>query len=163
MKQRGFVLMTVILILTVMTLLVVADFRWLIQDWKHWVAWQHFEECNQQLDHIAESVAEKLVLKASRSCRLDEQLNDERIKAIIAENSCVIMQQYHYGITDLGVYPCVKLASKLSTHHWLVSMMDEQLPHRLLQLRLVTAESDELCVKNRIVYVKSGVLTRRWG
>ncbi|MGV3740033.1 MAG: hypothetical protein ACO1N3_01910 [Gammaproteobacteria bacterium] len=163
MKQQGFVLMTVIIILSVMTLLVVADFRWLIWDYKQWMAMHNFQERNQQLALIAESVAEKLVLNAPRSCVLDIQFKDQQMKPIIAENTCIVMQQYHYGITDLGVYPCVKLSSKLSTHHWLVTIMDEQLPNRLLQLRVVTAEADEFCEKNQIVKVKAGILTHRWG
>lgn len=161
MKQQGFILMTVILILMVMTLWLVNDFRGVILEWKRSNALHRFQERSQQLDHIAEAFALKFSNK--KICRLEEQLNDEQIKHLIAKNACVFAGKYHYGVTDLGVYPCVKLSSKLSTHHWLISMMDPDLPKRLVQLRVVTAETDEFCDKNQVSYVKAGILVRRWG
>lgn len=161
MKHHGFVLMTLILILSVVTLLVIADLRWLILDKKRLLAIQRFQEKNQQLDRLADKMALGLVYKLHRPCQLDQHLSDAEIKQYIASNACVIEQHYHYGITDLGIYPCIHLTTKNSTHHWLVSMMDEQLPHRLIQLRVVTPE-EALCVKKQIIYVPAEILSRRW-
>ena len=44
MKQQGFVLMTIIIILTVLTSLVVANLRWVALDWKRYTDLHRFQE-----------------------------------------------------------------------------------------------------------------------
>lgn len=161
MKQSGFVLVTVIVILTVLTGLVMANMRWIAVDWRRYNDLERFQKQIQKIEDIAETLAAKLANHALQGCILSDQ-NQESIKFNMMYKGCGIAEHYRYGLTDLGVFPCVKLPSKLSTHHWLLTVIDEQVKHRWLQLRIATAEPYQPCQYSRPVTVQPGVLTRHW-
>ncbi|MBP6918581.1 MAG: hypothetical protein KBB94_06675 [Legionellaceae bacterium] len=161
MKQQGFVLMTIIIILTVLTSLVVANLRWVALDWKRYTDLHRFQEKVMHLEQIAEALGARLGNNALHGCILDNQ-NDAALQSTLLDKGCKFAQHYCYGISDLGVFPCVKLSPKLSTHHWLLTVIDEQLPNKWLQLRIATAEPYQPCHGSRAVYVQNGVLTRYW-
>ena len=161
MKQQGFVLMTIIIILTVMTSFVVANLRWVALDWKRYTDLHRFQEKIMHLEQIAEDLGARLESNVLHGCILDNQ-DAAVLQSNLLHNGCKFSQHYRYGITDLGVFPCVKLSPKLSTHHWLLTVKDEQLPNKWLQLRIATAEPYQPCQGGRAVYVQSGILTRYW-
>jgi hypothetical protein len=161
MKQPGFVLITVIVILSVLTGLVMANMRWIAVDWRRYNDLQRFQKQIQKIEDVAETLGAKLANHALQGCILANQ-DEESTKFDMMHKGCRIAEHYRYGITDLGVFPCVKLPSKLSTHHWLLTMVDEQLNHKWLQLRIATAEPYQPCQHGRPVTVQSGILTRHW-
>ncbi len=160
MKQQGFVLITIILMLTVMTSLVFANMRWVTLYWKRYTDLQRFEERMTQFERMADSLANRFEGHPQVGCFIKYQ-DDEVLKQSILQNGCKVASYYRYGIHDLGVYPCVKFASTLSSHHWLLSVMDERLPHKLLQLRIATPVPEQPCPKTQIVTIQHSFLTRR--
>ena len=160
MKRQGFVLITVILMLTVMSLLVVANMRWVTLYWKRQMDLQRFQENMIQFDQMVYKMADGFDDHPRASCFINTQ-DTEQLKQTIWHNGCKLSPYYRYGVTDLGVYPCVKFSPTLSTHHWLLSVMDERLPHRMLQCHIATPILEQACPKTQVVMIQDGFLTRR--
>ena len=162
MKHQGFVLITVIFLLNMLSIFVIAELRWIIADSKRVQAFQQFQEKMQGLDRITERLAEQFIYKIHADCLIKEVIQDEQMKQNITKNTCVVQEHYHYGISDLGIYPCVRLTKKVGVHHWLLSVMDTDLPNHMVQLRITTPEESAICDKKPIIYIPLGILTRSW-
>lgn len=160
MKRQGFVLITVILMLTVMTLLVVANMRWVNLYWRRHMDLQRFQEHMMQFEQMADKMAARFDNHPQASCFINTQ-NTEQLKQTIWKNGCRLSPFYRYAVTDLGVYPCVKFSSIISTHHWLLSVMDERLPHRMLQCHIATPILGQSCPKTQVVMIQNSFITRR--
>ena len=161
MKQQGFVLITLMVILMVLTGLVVANMRWIVVDWRQYHHLLRLQKQRDQCEDIAEKLSTQIGMQRLQNCILGYQ-KDALLKFNVLHKGCPIGDHYWYGITDLGVFPCVKLSSKLSTHHWLLTIVDERRNHSFLQLRIASAESYHPCHHSRPIIVQPGILTRRW-
>ena len=161
MRQQGFVLMTIVLLLTVVTTLVLANLRWVALDWKRCYDLHHYQQKLRNTEQIAEQVAGKFANNPGLLCGYADQLTPPS-SAVLLERGCRISEHYRYLITDLGLFPCIKLSSKLSTRHWLLSMLDEQLPNHRLQFRIVSAEPSQPCPGSAVIVVQTNILTRMW-
>lgn len=160
MKQQGFLLITVLLILTVMTLLVMANMRWVIGYGKRYHDWIQYQDRISKLEHIGNKLGTEFLDNAPSACFLFNQ-DDSQLKHIMIQHGCKISEHYRYGVYDLGLYPCIKFSPTLSTHHWLVTVMDTRLPNVLLQIRVALPIATEICQDAQIRYVKKPVLTWR--
>lgn len=160
--EKGFVFVTILIILTVLTVLVVANMRWITLDWKRYADMQQFQERVIGLEQMAEALGQGLVGHPPNNCVMDYQLDNKVLVSSIKKNGCRMSQHYRYLLHDLGSFPCIRLTPKLGTHHWLLTVMDEQLPQKLLQLRIASSEPPQPCIESRAVYGVGGILTRHW-
>lgn len=160
MKQQGFVLITVVLILSVMTLLVIANMRWVTGYGKRYHDWIQYQDRIGQLEQIGDKLGAEFSDSVASNCFLFNQY-DNQLKRIIVQQGCKISEHYRYGVYDLGRYPCIHFSPTLSTHHWLVTVMDTRLPNVLLQLRIGLPVAAEICLDTQIRYVQNRVLTWR--
>ena len=160
--EKGFVFVTILIILTVLTVLVVANMRWVTLDWKRYSDMKKFQERVIGLEQIADLLGQELVGHVSHNCVLDYPADNKILVSSMKKNGCRISQHYRYLLNDLGSFPCVRLTPKLGTHHWLLTVMDEQLPHKPLQLRIASSEPSQPCLGQDAVYGVGGILTRHW-
>ena len=161
MKHQGFVLMTITVILAVLTALVAADLRWLALDWKRHSAWYHYQQQLSDVEQVAARLGAKFSTIPGSDCRLTH-LKQSATHALLLANGCKIAEHYRYGIRDLGLFPCVRLSKQLISHHWLLTVIDEQLPNQLFQYRIATPEPIQACHSGKVVYVALGPLTQYW-
>lgn len=160
--EKGFVFVTILIILSVLTVLVVSNMRWVSLDWKRYADMQQFQEHVISLEHMAEGLGHRLSEHPLKSCVIDCQTDNKLLIVSVKKHGCRISQHYRYLLNDLGGYPCVKLTPKLSTHHWLLTVIDEQLPQKVLQLRIASSEPAQPCPESRVVLGVGGILTRHW-
>lgn len=125
--------------------------RWLNLDWKRHRELTHFQEHILSLEQTAEQLAVRI----------------HQIKKVICpieylEKGCRISPYFRYALSDLGIEPCLKLGFKRSTHHWLLTVMDEQYPNKVLQLHIASSDSAQSCPTRQVVYIQEGILTRRY-
>ncbi len=159
MKQRGFVLITVVLMLSMMTLLVVANLLWVNLYCKRYHQMHQYQESILHLEQTAEVLATRVTHMQNSECVINQK-NDEKLKRTILPYGCLWAQHYRYAISDLGRYPCVRLAA-YSTHHWLLSVIDERRPQIMLQWRIATPIPLESCLDTQQIEIHTYFLTRR--
>lgn len=161
MKQNGFVLVAVMLMMTVMTALIIANMRWILLYKKRYQDLQRFQAYSLQFEEHANALAQQFDGHPSTACVSSSQ-NTASLKQEIGLHGCKFANDYRYMVQAMGDYPCVRFNSELSTQHWLLSAMDQHLPHRVLQFRIATPIPVQYCVKKQIVMIEESILTRHW-
>ncbi|PJD91411.1 MAG: hypothetical protein CK424_07255 [Legionella sp.] len=164
MKMRGFILMTVMLMMSVLSLLVLANIRLFTLSLKRHYQWHRYEETTAQLEHATTILAKQFVFHPSKSCLISVKKVQD-LKTAILHAGCVFDTKYRYGITDLGSLACVKSSHSqdaISTHHWLLSVMDTHEKQRMIQVRIATPGPQEFCPDTDISVIHPGVLTWRY-
>ncbi|RUR10934.1 hypothetical protein [Legionella septentrionalis] len=94
------------------------------------------------------------------------QGDDVRALALLLENNhgCIYKlagHSYVYALVDLGSYPCLSIqqnSSEFSSHHWLISVKDEQ--NTILQLRIAKPIHQLACIADKRI-IHSGVISWR--
>lgn len=160
-KEQGSILITIVMILSVLTVLVLANLRWLSLDWRRYEGLRRYEDRKAELEAVAENLGKRFSHHPQLLCSRSD-VEDTEIKSVILTKGCKAYQHYRFLAHDLGVLPCVKLSPEFSTHHWLLSILDEQLPLQVLQMRVVSAEAAQFCPATRVVFIQAPIVTRRW-
>lgn len=159
MKQHGFVLITVTLMLSMMTLLVVANLLWVNLSCKRYHQMHQYQENTLHLEQAAEVLAARMIRMRDSECMINQK-SDEKLKNTILLYGCLWAHYYRYAMSDLGAYPCVRLAT-YSTHHWLLSVIDERRPWIMLQWRIATPIPLTSCPDTQQIEIHKYLLTRR--
>lgn len=145
-KQSGFVLLTTILMIAILSLLVLS----LMQG-----VFLYIKGCNQIVTnhesfYRLEAVADKLVLShpaCSHGCTLVEGKHE-----------------YRYELEDLGVFPCLPIKVNnvvYSSRHWRITVAAIQPNPVILQLRIATIAGVAQCDGALPHTIRPGVLSWR--
>lgn len=160
MRQDGFVLATVMLMLTVMSVLVLANMRWVILYHKRYMDLHRYQRYMLQFEDSAYALAKQFDAFIDPACYMHKH-HLVSLEAEIRQHGCRYASNGHYIVEEIGLYPCVRFTPMLSTQHWLLSVMDDRLPHRVLQFRIATPVPVQLCEKNQIVMIERNILSQR--
>jgi len=161
--NRGFVLMTVVPILTVMTLLVLVNMKWVMRYHKRQHQWHAYQNRMALLDQAAETLAGQLEARGTQ-CMTPIQ-SDVQLFHHLLHRGCKFANNYQYLITDLGAYVCLKIKGsedESSTRHWLLSVLDPHLGRRFVQLRVAMPIPNQPCLWPKETVVQKGILTWRY-
>lgn len=157
MNAKGFVLLTLILVIHVLALLIFAEMRGVQGYLKMYHHIQQVHEARIQMMSVAETILKKIQNNPHQPCMMSED-KPGLIKKYLHEGGCVQGSDYHYAIADVGIYPCMGyFDSKTGTHHWLFNLLDREY-NRLLQIRFVTpAPSAVQCPSDRTILQKTSL------
>ena len=157
MTQKGVVLFTTMIMLSILTLLILSLMQAILLTVKasNQLAKRH--EVFYQLEAAAIQLSGSNFSHEEQACTVSEKNPNEVIELLQRHHGCIKMigrQSYRYLIVDLGAYPClrIKSGSQLkSSHHWLLSIATEGSVFEVLQLRIARAVDLVQCVGNEII------------
>lgn len=159
MKQDGFILLSVMILLATSALLVLS----LMND-----VWIYSNACQQSVGshralHAIETIATQLDVN-QLTCRDTQVSPNQLISHVKKGQGCVQRTKqgrYRYRIADLGLYPCLPI-SHYSSHQFYITIMALQSPYQILQLR-VAKRSNEVAVCQLLVHhpIGEGMMTWR--
>ena len=113
--QRGFVLLTTLLMIEVLTVLVLALMQSVYLDFKMSNQLQANHQAFIQLESIAKQMTRNISAHVSQNCKR-QALDPSQIEIdLIQKWGCEIRdnnQTYYYLFSDLGLYSCLKIVSK---------------------------------------------------
>ncbi len=177
MPKSGFVLLTVVVMLSVITGLILAQNKMIQLAMRR----QHLYANSQSREAELDAVTEQLVLGLmSTKAQLDSQraqgnrlkmnprfpadqavVNDTMLQKQLVEQGQDYAKHYRYLMSDLGDYPCMKLSGSHASHHWLLSLLDTEAPTRILILRIATPIQEQPCIEHPVAYHPVGLLSWR--
>lgn len=156
--------MTVMLMMSVLSLLVLANMRLITVSLKHHYQWHRYEERAAHLEYVADHLANAFARHPAKQCVIFAK-EDHPWRADRLYSACVFDTTYRYGVTDLGILACVKSAGSKeggSTHHWLLSVIDMHWKNHMIQIRIATLGPQEPCPATDVSVIRPGVLTWRY-
>ncbi len=156
--------MTVMFMMSVLSLLVLANMRLITLSLKRHYQWHRYEERAARLEDAADHLAHEFARHPAKQCVISVK-EDHPWRVDTLHSGCVFDTTYRYGVTDLGILACVKSARSKeggSTHHWLLSVMDMHWKHHMIQIRIATLGPQEPCPDTDVTVVRLGVLTWRY-
>lgn len=171
--QRGYILLTTLLMIGILTILVLSLMQSVYLDFKMSNQLTMNHQAFYQLESVAKKITNHISEYASQPCVIQEWDPNRVDTVLIRQHGCAIsdMQQtelkqtYRYIISDLGVYPCLEIVLddiRYSSHHWLISIMSERLPTYFLQIRTATIEQLRACELPNVRKISSGVMSWRY-
>jgi type II secretory pathway component PulJ len=164
-NKSGFVLLMVMILMSVMASLMAAHFKLVQLALRQQHLLRQFQERDMQLEDVAERLSRRIRPVFAVRLQRSETISLEGIalREFLLQHGAYYAKNYRYATTDLGNYPCIKImgATTQSTHHWLLNVIDERLPTRVIQMRMISAVPDELCRHEPVMYVFSGRMTWR--
>jgi type II secretory pathway pseudopilin PulG len=163
LPARGFILLTTLLLMVIMSVLVLTAMQQILLFAK---ALQHQKTQEMQFYEL-ESLAYRLISdKGIDAHCIKPEMDANAILAQVAKRGCVIQEgrlQYRYLIEDLGDYAClmVKFKDQMHpSHHTRITVMQNS---RYIQIRMIKkGESTNLC-EEEWGLLKEGVSCWRHG
>lgn len=149
-SEQGFMLMTTVLMISMISLLVISQMRsiWLYSKLNNQVQASHDKR------YALEAAAMSIRLLNQGPCVVNTIDLNQAIDQLLAKKACHwrdFGQDYLYLISYLGEYPCLQITSNnnvFSSEHWLVTVTIDE-PHAikqdLLQLRIATPSRQLAC------------------
>ncbi len=156
-RQTGIVLLTAMMMIVILALLVLS----LMQSIYLYIRSGNQVVMNHQQLSEMEHIITKLDLTQS-ACLVRDKNPNQLVEWVGAHQGCKFAQ-YTYVVEDLGLYPCLQMASgaiPLGSHHWLVTLVKTQAPHVVLQLRMAKPAETDICQLTAI-RIHQGVVSWR--
>lgn len=164
MKQGGFVLLTVMMLILTSALLVLSLMKGVLV----------YSKMSRQINsahhafYALEAIASKLNVNQF-ACR-DTQTNPNRLIDHLKKGQgceyAIKQERYRYTIVDLGLYPCLPMILKdnhYSSHQFYVTLMALQLPHRILQLRVAKLSNSMAACELSVTHpINEGIIAWRY-
>lgn len=163
MISRGFILLTTLVMMMVITAFILSMLKTVIL---------YSKITNQRYAHHKslyelETLIPQLMIKNDIHCLVQENDPNQMVQHLLKGRGCLWKQGqtiYYYLISDLGFYACLRtlLGQKwVSSHHWLVTVVVPS-PQQVLQLRIATPANDLPCDASRQKRIRSGVISWRY-
>lgn len=164
MKQMGFILLTTMLVMTIMSLLVISWMQSVIMYQKSLAV---LEEHQQRL-YDMQDIALKLNTTATQ-CRIDSFDFNLLRYALLHHRGCryqVGSRAYEYVLADWGEFPCLRIKKgkqSLASHHWLISIFETTHQQNILQIRVATPTiSTKICESSTLRFISQGMVSWRY-
>jgi hypothetical protein len=164
-KQKGIVLFTTIILLTLVALLTLSQLQ---------MAFLYYHALNQAVEkhqffYQLEAQANRLLLDkhwlAQGACIIKERNPNEVIELLKNKQGCVLShykQQFFYLVEDIGLFPCLQVQDDkvtYSTQHWRINMMTNEKYPGFLQLRFARLAKLATCENSKPRQIKVGLLS----
>lgn len=141
-RQQGFVLISIILLLGMVSLLLISQLEQLFKQHKVLNQYLQKEKHLQLMEQGIYQLASQGLQNSSGEMTLQKQT-------------------FFYQIEDLGVFPCLRIVSfqkSLPSRHWLIRLQSRTLFPRTMQLRLAkSSETDSPACKKNLRWIKEGL------
>jgi hypothetical protein len=167
-KQKGVVLFTTIILLTLVTLLTISQLQ---MAFLYYHALNQVVEKNQFLYQL-EAAANRLVLDESgplqQACIIKERNPNAVIEMLKNKQGCVLIhdkQQFFYLVEELGLFPCLQFQDTkvtYSTQHWRINIITDEKYSGFLQLRIARLAKLAACENAKPRQTKVGLLSWRY-
>ena len=163
-KQVGIVLLTTIIMISILSLLVLT----MLQAMHLYIKAGNASMSHHKLIYGLEDAAFRIIRSelSAASCIVNEKNPNHLNRLLVSGQGCPYInnkQHYSYLIADLGLYPCLQIASNNQndgSHHWWISVIAEQ--GDLLQLRIAQRMIGAICESRQQYYIHEGVLSWRY-
>lgn len=166
-KQKGMVLVTIILFLGLLTALLLTQSQALFIFYKAInqaiISDQHFYQLETEAMKLSRNVQ-----RLPHACMTTNNDPNDVINLLQHKQGCSFkkdQQQYFYLINDLGSFPCLQVKMRegtAGTYHWLVNVATETQKFQMLQLRVAMLQEASLCEKKESNLIKTGLLSWRY-
>jgi hypothetical protein len=103
-------------------------------------------------------------LPFSENCSIQETNPNTSINFLKNKQGCVLKFEQHlyfYTLQDLGLFPCLKIGNQ-SSHHWQLTLFENNLMPKILQLRIANPDQFLACIKYLSRAIKPGVQSWRY-
>ena len=159
--KSGFVLLSVLLILSLISGLILSQHRLILLSIRRQFLYAEHQHRLNQLDRVAERLI-RLIQNNPKTLRLSPIVEQPELLRQKLEHGNDYQDDYRYLLSDLGDYPCIKLPKGHASHHWLLTLRDKRSRLEVLQIRVASAIADKPCLNHPINYHPGGLLTYRF-
>lgn len=159
-KESGFIFTVTLLMITVMSLLLLASMQHILLYHKAINRQEESHKNFYNLENVARQLSQKYVALFAPNCVIKEDSQNQILHKLLHHQGCSLSNeglQYEYLIEDLGDFPCLIARSKnrmYATHHQRLSIVqfDKGRPLSFLQIRLIAAGKLANCfVKEHVI------------
>lgn len=144
-KEKGFIFTITLLMITVISLLLLASMQHILLYYKVINRQEESHKNFYNLENVARQLSQKYVPVSTPNCVIKEESQNQVLHKLLHHQGCSLSNeglQYEYLIEDLGDFPCLIAGSKnpkYATHHQRLSVvqLDKGRPLSFLQVRLI--------------------------
>ncbi len=160
--QSGFVLVTTMMMLAVLTLLILS----VMQGGLLYIKSGNQIVMNHRLFYQMERIANRLDLTTTH-CMVQGKNPNQLIQMLLNHQGCIHADGSHrfaYVIEDLGLFPCLQVMvdeAGQGSHHWLVTIVALEPPQMVLQMRIAKPEATLICSLLPVNQISSGIVSWR--
>ena len=166
-KSSGMVLFTSMVMLAVLSMLILSLMQAIFLYIKASSQLANRHQTFYQLEAVANQLRLSTLSEVSDSrCVVQEKSPNEVIDKLNHHLGCERIEgtkSYVYLITDLGEYPCLQVESAgifLGSHHWLITIANQEVPNEVLQLRTANPVHSTQCEGTSTV-IHAGIVSWR--
>ncbi len=163
--QQGIILLSTLLMVTLLTLFVVAQLHFVFLYHRALNAELHAQQDFYQLEAEANQLALRNWSKAS-ACTLEAENLDKVMSLLKKEKACSLSrsnQRYFYLVEKLGIFPCLQTQSQVGTYHVRISLLKAGSSPSLLQLRIARPQPfTSSCESKDTVLVTQSLISWRY-
>lgn len=160
--QTGFVLMTTVLMIAMLTVLIVSSMKalWLYVKASHQVVRTH--DLFQKMERFASQVD-----VTHSTCTISDKTPNQLLEWLSTHAGCTVHDNgddYRYLVGDSGDYPCLHIiqsGTHHSSHHWILTVTSPDLKEVFLQIRMALPTKKLSCEPESIRVIRTGVLSWR--
>lgn len=157
MKFSGFVLISVLIILSIEAMSVIIALE-------STARYLNLTSQNVRMDtetYLLEAVGHAIIANQLHECITDEK-DPNRVLNLTQNQGCeYVISEHHFRflISDLGQYLCLRI-NQHSSHHWLITVSTISMPRQILQIRYAMPESEDIC-KDEAHVIPGGIISWR--
>ena len=167
-QEKGVILLTTILMITLLSMLVVSLLQMVFLYVKTSAALIEKHKAFYRAEASAHRLFTKQHFLKNASCKTDESDPNRVLSLLRKKQGCVFQDNdysYHYFFEDRGVYSnlCINAGdTQLSTHHWQLSMVQDSPQLSLIQIRMALPENSEPCTLKEQTIIPPGIISWRY-
>lgn len=160
--QTGFVLVTTMMLLAVLTLLILSVMQGLLL----YIKSGNQTVMNHRLFYQMEALANRLDVTAP-FCKVHDKNPNQLIQMLLNHQGCIRVDGSHrfaYVIEDMGLFPCLQVMVDevgQGSHHWLVTITTLEPSQMVLQIRIAKPEATLICSLLPAKQIPSGIVSWR--
>jgi hypothetical protein len=164
--QKGMVLFTSMVMLAILSMLILSLMQAIFLYIKASSQLANQHQAFYQLEAVAAQLQLSNFSELDTQCMVQEKNPNEVIDRLKHHHGCKQIEgekSYRYLISDLGDYPCLQVESegnRLGSHHWLITVENQEAPFELLQLRMANPINSIQCEGTPTV-INAGVVSWR--
>lgn len=155
------------IIVSVLTLLILSLLQSVMLEVKVNRAFKESNLSMQQLELSAYQIVKSNILKQNHHCFTKDKNYNHQVTLLRQRFGCTSIYEktsYRFLIADLGIFSCLQVltndGSMHGTHHWLLSIVEEENQQAVLQIRIALPGEDNVCsTDNHVIHL--GILSLR--
>ncbi|MBI2786291.1 MAG: type II secretion system protein [Legionella longbeachae] len=153
-KSNGFILLLTLLIISVISLLILASMQHILLYYKVINKQEELHQNFYQLESLVLRLAYKRTISEEQACVVHEDSANQVMHTLRYQRGCALnrgLSHYQYLIEDLGEFPCLVTyyrGRKRATHHQRISAVQIEggTPASFLQIRFITTGGVPNCL-----------------